>query len=147
MKGPLLDFQKTVHKNKMKISDSVETSYCLLCGQASLDCNRWLEGLSLAVVSELKLRGNFRQIFYLQISTGSRARRRKLHDTNHFSNWCFGLQSVTGDTGSPKGGVNWHWLATCWLPWDSGFLIRNLIRWGEDGNRLGREVRGAVGCG
>ena len=50
MKGPLLEFQKPGHKNTTEISDSVETQYCLPHGQASLDCNRWLEGLSLAVV-------------------------------------------------------------------------------------------------
>ena len=53
MKGPLLEVQKPVHKNTTEISDSVETQYCFLPGQASLDCNRWLEGLSLAVIAEL----------------------------------------------------------------------------------------------
>ena len=51
MKGPLLEFQKPVHKNTMEISDSAETHYCFPHGMASLDCNRWLDDLSLAVVS------------------------------------------------------------------------------------------------
>ena len=51
MKGPLLEFQKSVQKNTREISDSAETLYCLPRGQAFLDYNRWLEGLSLAVVS------------------------------------------------------------------------------------------------
>ena len=55
MKRPLLEFQKPGHKNTTEISDSVETQYCLPHGQASLDCNRWLEGLSLAVVSRTLL--------------------------------------------------------------------------------------------
>ena len=45
MRGPLLEFQKPVYKNTTEIFDSVETQYCLPHGQASLDCNRWLEGL------------------------------------------------------------------------------------------------------
>ena len=44
MKGPLLEFQKPVHKNTTKVSDSAKTRYCLPHGQ-TLDCNRWLEGL------------------------------------------------------------------------------------------------------
>ena len=51
MKGPLFELQKPVHKNTMEMSGSEETLYCLPHGQASLDCNRWLEGLSLAVVN------------------------------------------------------------------------------------------------
>ena len=51
MRGPLLEFQKPVHKNTTEITDSAETRYCLPHGMASLDCNRWLDDLSLAVVS------------------------------------------------------------------------------------------------
>ena len=51
MKGPLLEVPKPVHKNTMEISDSAETQYCFLPGQASLNCNRCLEGLSFTVVS------------------------------------------------------------------------------------------------
>ena len=40
MKGPLLEFQKPVHKNTTEISDSQETRYCLPRGHASLDCKR-----------------------------------------------------------------------------------------------------------
>ena len=55
MKGLLLEFQKPVYKNTTEISDSMETWYCLPHGQSSLDCNTWLEGLSLAVVSRTLL--------------------------------------------------------------------------------------------
>ena len=51
MKGPLLEFQKPVCKNIKEISDTAETGYYLPCGQASSDCNRWLDCLSLAVDS------------------------------------------------------------------------------------------------
>ena len=33
MKGPLLEFQKPVHKNTTEISDSVETWYCFHVGR------------------------------------------------------------------------------------------------------------------
>ena len=51
MKGPLLEFQKPMHKNTTEISDSAETQYCLPHGQASLDYNRCLESLFSAVIS------------------------------------------------------------------------------------------------
>ena len=54
MKGPLLEFQKPVHKSRMKISDSAKPRYCLPHGQ-TLGCNRWLEDLSLAVLFHLFL--------------------------------------------------------------------------------------------
>ena len=72
MKGPLLEFQKPVHKNTVEIFDSVETQYSLTHGQASLDCLNSISWWKELQSHDAKDAGRYREMWRIMDNSEKR---------------------------------------------------------------------------